>query len=324
LPAVQVATALPVDSLSASFLAKLPLLDSKIWQSKARFTGSFHQDSAMQVIFGKNCFRFACDYFGNEDDTKTLFMGIWKTENYPAKTFASLWEENQDTFPNPRNKINDTRANGDSIFEIGTKKYAILSTSTLSSSFPEFSRTGRFQAAFLGIALFEQKNIDNILFWELQFYTPAIGLYGSYSTAPSPTYYLFGKKEIVLAIQQSNGGAGGPFYSQVYLHKLSNTSPLLLEEHFIARFYEQDGKGEWKTELSFAEMTDQEFPNLVLTTKGNFSKNSFTKSEENIETIGFPKSLEEKIKQQDDFDFTLIRTYQIQDNKYSLVGEVLE
>jgi hypothetical protein len=200
----------------------------------------------------------------------------------------------------------------------------------ITPQFPSFNnRVGRFSPAFLGIALFEQKketknNIPSIShsdIWEFQFYNPAIGAYGSYSTAPKPKIYQIGKNKLGVIVTDANGGAGGPFYGDLFIHSLDKKSSLLFSEHFFNRKYGE--KSSWYTTINFENTGNQEFADLVLTTEGHFLKESFTEIDEDINQVNFPKTLQKKIKTEDNFDFKVKRTYRYQKGKYQLINEVL-
>lgn len=316
-------------TISPEFVEKLPIIHAEKWLSKKQFQGNFSVDSAMHLIFEKNYFHLPCDDFGNESETEILDVAVWKSQNFTLKTFHNSWSGDYDSFPNSSNKINETRANGDTIFSLNGKNYAIISTSTFTCEFPDFMRTGRFQQAFLGIALFEQKNEEktntkntnenNI--WEFQFYNPAIGAYGSYSTASKPKIYQIGKNQLGVIVTSANGGAGGSFYGNLFVHSLDKKSSLLFLEDFFSRMY--DGKSEWGTVIKFENTNNQEFADLVLTTEGHFLKASFVEAEEDINQMNLPKILQEKIKTTDDFDFKLQRTYVYKNKQYVLANEVL-
>ncbi len=316
-------------TVSPEFVEKLPIINAEKWLIKKQFKGNFSVDSAMHLIFEKNYFHLHFDAYGNESDTEILDVAMWKSQNFKLKTFFNSWNDYYDSFPNTRSKINETRANGDTIFELNGKNYAIISTSTLTCEFPDFMRTGRFQKAFLGIALFEQKkqesnNTKNFTqndIWEFQFYNPAIGTYGSYSTAPKPKIYQIGKNQLGIIVTSANGGAGGPFYGDLFIHLLDKKSPLLFSEDFISRSC-YDEKSSWGTVIKFENTNNQEFADLVLITEGHFLKASFTEIDEDINQMNFPKILQEKVKIADDFDFKLQRTYIYKNKQYALKNEI--
>lgn len=308
-------------TISPEFVEKLPIIHAEKWLSKKQFKGNFSVDSAMHLIFEKNYFHLPCDDFGNESDTEILDVAIWKSQNFTLKTFRNDWLEDYVNFPDSSNKINDTRANGDTIFELNGKNYAIISTSTLTCQFPSFERFGRLNPAFLGIALFEKKDNAQNSFWEFQFYNPAIGAYGSFSTAPKPKIYQIGKNQLGVIVTSANGGAGGPFYGNLFIHSLDKKSSLLFSEDFFSRMYGE--KSSWKTTIDFKNIANQEFADLVLTTEGHFLKESFTEIDEDINQMNFPKILQEKINTTDDFDFKLQRTYVYKNKQYVLANEVL-
>jgi hypothetical protein len=113
--------------VSPDFVERLPTIDAQNWLHKRQFKGSFSVDSAMHLIFEKNYFHFPFDDSGYESETEVLDVAVWKSQNFPLKTFYNDWVGDYDSFPNPSYKVNDTRVNGDTIFELNGKNYATIS-----------------------------------------------------------------------------------------------------------------------------------------------------------------------------------------------------
>jgi hypothetical protein len=297
----------------------MPSINAAKWNDKSKFLGEFSVDSAMRQIFGIHFYQLPMDSYGNESDTEVLPVGVWKIDKYTQKIFKNNWLGEYDTFPNKTNNIHTTNAIYDTIITKNNKKLAVMATSTQATQYvPEFTHTGRFLGAFLGIAVFEQKNEA----WELQFYNPAIGYYGSFSVAPAPKIYEIGLDKLGAIIEYVNGGAGGPFYSDLYVHILNKESPLIFEEHFMDRIH--DEKSSWATVVSFENSEKQDFADIILTTKGHFLKQSFIENEEDLNQVNLPKTLQKKIENQDDFDFTLRRTYRYEKGNYKMIEEKIE
>lgn len=308
-------------TFSPDFMEKMPSINADKWNEKRKFVGEFSVDSAMQNIFGTHFYHLPMDNYGNESDTEILPVAVWKIGSYTQKIFKNNWLGEYDTFPSKTNNIHTTNVIYDTLIIVNNIKFAVITTSTLATQYlPEFTHTGRFAGAFLGIALFEQKNEA----WELQFYNPAIGYYGSFSVAPTPKIYEIGQNKLGVIVEYANGGAGGPFYSDLYIHTVNKESPLIFEEHFMDRIH--DEKSSWATIVSFENVGKQDFADIILTTKGHFLKQSFVEDGEelNLEDSNLPKSLQEKIKKQDDFDFVLKRTYQYGKGGYKMNKEEME
>ena len=141
--------------ISPTFVEQLSHLDAKKWIQHAYFQGDFSVDSAMYLIFGKYYLHLEDSY----NDDEVIDVAIWKLKNYPIKTYEGDWTGEYCIFPDTLAKINETHILGDTIVQVSNKKYAIISTSTLACTFPSLDGgTGRFTRAFLGIAMFEQKN----------------------------------------------------------------------------------------------------------------------------------------------------------------------
>ena len=307
----------PIDSISPHFVAQLPMLNVKKWHQKKQFQGKFSIDSVMQLIFGNNYLQLACDDFGNASTTEILNVALWKAKNANEKRFTNYWVEGYVAFPDTTNEMNETRVNGDTLISLSNKNYAIVSTSTIANKFPDFMRVGRFSAAFLGIALLEQKGDT----WELQFYNPAIGYYGSFSTAPKPQIHLIGQDNLAVVVEYANGGAGGPFYRDLFIHLLTKDAPLVFSETCVGRYY--DGKCEWQTQVSFDNNKQERYSDLVLISNGHIWKESFKMIDEDISRMNLSKLLQNKMEKQDDFDFNLQRKYHFQGKKYKLTKEIL-
>ena len=159
---------------------------------------------------------------------------VWKTSSHKTKKMKAFFDDETDEFPlNGEDIANETRFEDSFYYQINNiHYYAFFFSSSDFDGQVGFMRTGRFNCAALGVAVFKQNGNS----WVLDFYNPAIGCFGMFGHPHKPHKIALSKNEYGFHISNGIQGAGGPYYGDLYFFKLSENIPQILFVSGTERF----------------------------------------------------------------------------------------
>jgi len=267
---------------------------------------TFDTTLALRALFPGNYYRYS--RYGDSASIEELVS--WRCKDCPPAGFKG-WEGEYDAaFPNEEGNMTMCT---DTLMYIGDdgKRNVLAAFSTMPVQSLEFMHTGRFCCSILGLALFTAGD-DN---WELKSFAPALGCYGAFQSMPDIHLLRLGNNNYGCYLLSTNGGAGGPFYSDIYAFgMIDGKFKKIMDDAGVERFH--SGASEWQAVLSSVKTKQNGFEDLALTMSGIYSKYQF----EDDTTSNLPRELQPFIKTKDSINFTITRQYHFNGSSYTPQG----
>jgi hypothetical protein len=137
---------------------------------------------------------------------------------------------------------------------------------------PDGAQVSRFTGGTIGFAKFTL--IDSV--WTLKYFQPATGAYGAFSQCPSPELILIGHDQYAFMIKSSNGGAGGPFYGNLYLIAgADGTYKEVLSANWVERTNVEENMSAWTCTYNAPVSNKRFFRDIIVTIKGTYNADDF-------------------------------------------------
>jgi len=289
--------------ISAQYLKTRPLL----------LSDPINQDSALRALIPGRY------YYSTKEDTVRLVA--WKLLGNSKS--AGDWDGSQaDSFPFPDPEFNQTRIK-DVLYYKNDKgqDYSLLVLSTSNERFAML--VGRFERAFLGIAIFKKSNSK----WELQFFDPKTICTGELAETPHLKILKIGKNNFAAYFTHTSGSAGENI-GDLYLMGFMNQNWTLLMNHSLSEYSNFiDSSFQWVSNISTQKNSSNTyyFDICVLTEGKILSPKKIDSNNFFLESL--PADLVKIIlrSKKDSLHFKFSTLYHFQNNKYKLVKqEVLE
>ncbi|MCW3084088.1 MAG: hypothetical protein JWP12_1454 [Bacteroidetes bacterium] len=263
----------------------------------------FSPDSALKALFPGQYYQFPSPY----DDNQPISIEEWSCPTCTQKEFTGWYEEETVLFP--LKDSNETRYKDTLLFTDDNGNRNVLMSFSTTEFAQDLILCGRFTCANFGLALFTEENKK----WNLKTFSPALGCYGSFQMIPSIMLLKFGKNNYGCYFDNTNGGAGGPFYSDSYAFGIVNGQfKMILERVGTGRI--ANGKSEWKSDFIIPQRTSA-FSDLEVVTAGDYySKKSFDEAED--DTANTPGAIKDAIRSNEHFDFKIVSHYAFENGKY--------
>jgi hypothetical protein len=259
----------------------------------------FSADSALTALFPGN-------YYPGEETAV-----IWSSPATRSRPFPGWFDEEPEIFPSKDS--NATRIGTQLDFTDDNGKKCILISFASTGFEGDLMRTGRFSCACLGLALFREENNK----WVLKNFSPALGCYGSFETLPAISLLKLGKNNFGCYLDNTNGGAGGPFYTDSYVFGLVKGEFSVLLCHIGSGRI--NAPSEWKSSFEGGK-GNGEFCDLRCSTEGNYvSYESFKEVED--DTSNVPAAIKELIKTKEHFNFRIVTDFVFRDGAYIFKDE---
>lgn len=133
---------------------------------------------------------------------------------------------------------------------------------------PDGAQISRFTGGTIGFAKFTL--VDSV--WTLKYFQPAAGAYGAFSQCPTPELLLIGHDQYAFMLKSSNGGAGGPFYGNLYLIAgADGTYKEVLSANWVERTNVDENMSAWTCTYSAPLSNKRFFRDIIVTIKGNYN-----------------------------------------------------
>lgn len=249
------------------------------------------------------------------EDTRNIKLEAWKCPTCKTQAFSGWFGEDPDEFPYRDGVL--TQYKDTLLFtDDNNHRNILISFSSLYVQPAEMMSTSRFSCAILGLAWFTE--VANG--WQLKTFTPALGCYGAFQSLPDIHLLKLGPNNYGCYLTQSNGGAGGPFYAEIYAFGIvDGTFKVLLAETGVGRSGATGA--EWKVVLGNATGTSS-FGDLPLTISGTYSSSAFAEDGDTLTNV--PQEILATAKVQDSFNFRIVRQYHFSNGAYKLAGSTVE
>ena len=265
---------------------------------------TFIPSKALRSLVPGTYYTYANDY----KPRKTERYVVWRCKNCATKKMKGWDSDFPENFPNKDGNMTlckDTiRYTGDD----GSENI-LMEISTHDIQPMDCIYEGRFSCAILGLALYTREG-DH---WLLKAFSPAIGCYGAFQYMPALHLIKLGKNKYGFYLLNSNGGAGGPYYTDLYLVSIVNGKfKVLLSSDGVRR--SNTGTSEWNMKIS-SHPDDTGYGPVTIRMKGDYSKWSFME----MDTLSnVPPELQQAITQSDSFNFTITRQFNFRNGSYKL------
>ncbi len=260
----------------------------------------FDLTAALKALFPGNYYRYHKygDSFGKEE------LVSWRCKDCPTAAFKGWDGDDNEIFPLGEGNMTLCTDTLQYIGDDGSRN-VLVAFSTMPVQPLEFMHTGRFSCSIMGLALFRAGNDK----WELKYFSPALGCYGAFQSMPDIHLLRLGPNNYGCYLFNTNGGAGGPFYSDLYAFGIVNGKfKKIMEETGVQRF--DAGGSEYRAALAGGNTPDA----IKMTITGMYSKNLF----ENDTTSNLPKELMAYIAAKDSLNFIITREYWFTNGSYTL------
>jgi hypothetical protein len=270
----------------------------------------FSADSALKKLFLGNYYKLWTS------NTDSISFEAWSCKRCTKHTFFG-WESDSAGDVFPFKDSNETRVADTVLIMDNGKRNIIVSFGTRICD-GDFFRTGRFNSAFMGLALFTEENNK----WVLKAFNPAIGYYGMFQTVPQIHPFKYSSGNVGCYIGECTGGSGGPYFTKAYVFSVSgNTFKIVLEREDVAR--EDTRRNTWDSKQQIdSSQLNKKFPDIIITTYGDYLKADFdsTYGDDTSSALALVKPL---TKQMDNFDFTIKARYTFTGEKYKSLKETI-
>jgi hypothetical protein len=271
----------------------------------------FSVDVALRKLYPGNYYKLWTDKMPD-----SCVFEAWSCRACTKQVFHGWADDDSNGVVFPLNDSNETQIR-DTLLYINEKgQRSILMSFSTTLFEPDLMGIGRFEGAFMGLALFTEENNQ----WNLKAFNPAIGYYGMFQDLPHMSLFKFSKENVGCYIGRMQQGGGGPDYIDAFVFAISgNTFKVVLEQGMVARG--NRARDCWDTYMTVdsTQMT-KPFPDLTLVTKGDYLKSGFEADdgEDTSVTLGEIKNI---IKHKDNFDFTITSHYTFVGDSYKFVSE---
>ncbi len=287
-----------VYDVNGIYIHPKPISTALIAPHALHLTKPFNPVKALQALIPGNFATFP----RLEDSADLLNITAWTCNN--CKTYTLQDWENPITFPFDANiteladTIHFSNAHGNHILLTFATHDALNCTCIFCS---------RFTGVVLGVALFtEHHNV-----WELRAFNYGLGCYGAFQKLPAIQMAELDNCEFYLL--NSNGAAGGVYYSALYMFALANgTFKKVLNIPAVRRY--NTGLSNWDMGLKNAKPAPgQKFSPIEVTLQGTFLKDTL-----NMEfgSADIPPGLARYTPKNDSFDFTVSYLYKFSNGAY--------
>lgn len=176
-------------------------------------------------------------------------------------------------------------------------------------------QTGRFSGGLLGVAKFRQ--IDGG--WEMRSFEPAIAAFGAFSQCPAPQPLQIGNDQYAFIINHSNGAAGGPYNTDLYLIAGINGSykPIPLSQN-VERFNVDKKHSAWNYTVNVVnDMAKKNFSDIQVKITGKYYAVKEANPEDFEDDFVLPE-LEPYTKNKKQFQLVIDKVYTFKNNLYQL------
>lgn len=137
---------------------------------------------------------------------------------------------------------------------------------------PDGAQTSRFTGGTIGLAKFVLT--DGV--WSLKYFQPAVGAYGAFSKCPAPELLLIGHDQYAFMLKSLNGGAGGPFYGNLYLIAGADGAyKEVLSAYAAQRTSGEDYPSSWDCVYNAPFSNKRFFRDIIVTIKGTYNAADF-------------------------------------------------
>ncbi|HXP51200.1 MAG TPA: hypothetical protein VN922_14675, partial [Bacteroidia bacterium] len=271
----------------------------------------FSADSALKKLYPGNYYKLLTD-----KDYRPSVFEAWSCKASARHRFHGWADDDSNGVVFPLPDSNETQIRDTLLFTYSSGQRNILISFATTDFETDFIGMGRFEGAFMGLALFTEENNK----WNLKAFNPAIGYYGMFQHLPHMSLFEFSKGNMGCYIGNMEQGAGGPDYIDAFVFAVSgNTFKVVLEQGAVARGNRP--RDCWDTYMAVdSTQLAKPFPDLKLTTKGDYLKSGFT-DDDGEDTSATLPAIKSIIKHKDNFDFTITSHYTFAGNSYKFVSE---
>lgn len=134
------------------------------------------------------------------------------------------------------------------------------------------AQVSRFTGGTIGLAKFAL--IDSV--WSLKYFQPAVGAYGAFSQCPAPELILIGHDQYAFMIKSLNGGAGGPFYGNLFLIAGADGSyKEVLSAYGVEKTEGEENSSAWTFTYNAPVSNKRFFRDIIVTIKGTYNAEDF-------------------------------------------------
>ena len=287
------------------FVAKQ--IDTKVFTAPLSIHGNrFAPVTALRQLYPGNYYSFIDSFFVEND---SVSLTAWMCDGCPKQPFKGWWGEDHEAFPYDAGNLTqyiDTLLYTD---EDGQQN-EIISFSTLQLQDEGAMYCGRTACAYLGLAWFTRENDAK----QLRSFAPVLGCFGAFQGLPEIHLLKFGKNNYGCYLLNSNGGAGGPYYTELHVFGLVNgrfKSVLSIDN--VER--SNTGLSDWNMYINMeSKNTDSSFNNILLTMAGKCAKISFDEYSETLTEA--PMEIRKLAEKKDSFSFKIVRDYGYEKGAY--------
>jgi hypothetical protein len=274
----------------------------------------FNLDSALKGLFPGHYYKFPLPV----DKTDTITLEAWSCAASHPEQFNG-WDSG-DIQMFPLKDSNETRfVDTLQYIDDDGEKNIFISFSTTAFT-TDFIGVGRFTGAILGLAQFTYENNK----WCLKTFSPAIGYYGAFQTIPKIHLLKLGKNNYGCYIENSNGPAGGPFYSDDYVFGIVNNKIKVLLTILGAAKSQGDSFTEWDSRFLHKKNDSLNiFPELQVEIKGTDTQRKKIDDYDDI-TTDLPSTVKQIVNPKSNFSFTILTSYKYIDGAYKFENQEIK
>ncbi len=271
----------------------------------------FTPEQAMKKLFPGHYYRLPVPY-SHEDIVKLI---AWSCPSCPRYKFKDYFY--QDVIF-PLRDSNETRVSKMLQYtDDDGRKNIIISFSTTEFT-SDLLPCGRFSGAFLSLALFTESDST----WNLKVFTPVLGYYGGFQSLPNIQLLKFGKNNFGCYIDDANGPAGGPFYSNIDMFGVVDSQfRVILVERLAAK---TNSSANWDYKIKTSPNDTLSYNQMLITTTGHYSSEGLDTTSGWDNPDNLPSPIQSIIMTRDNFDFTIVSNYLFKDGKYVFTDSKLQ
>ena len=194
--------------------------------------------------------------------------------------------------------------------------HIIFSFETHEGNSAEDMYMGRYECAYMGLAVFAQSDSG----WVLEHYTTALGCFGQFQYIPSIHLIKFGPDNFGCYFKNEDQGAGGPYYSNLYVFGIVDDSfKLLLNVDRVERGNRKSSVWNMKIK-TMPDSSTSSFQPFKITMKGDVQKSDFVGAD--YDTISnVPAELQKSLIDRDSLRFIIERRYTFKNGAYQMTGK---
>ena len=279
------------------------VLPAEIGKTKILRGKHFDQVAALKGLFPGTYMKA----FNPANEQDSLTLSAWVCKDCRHDTLSGWYGEDSASFPYEEGNI--TRA-ADTLMYVDDagRQNVIVSFSSVRLQDPEFMSSGRFICAVLGLAWYTYEQGQ----WALKSFSPQLGCYGSFQTLPDLHLIKLGRNNFGCYFLNTNGGAGGPFYSDLYVYaSTGDRFRLVMSETGVKR--SQFAVSGWDMHIDAAD-NGGPYGDIQLAINGAYDKKGF--EEEQDDEANMPIEMRQLAKTKGNFRFIIRRQYKIAGSMY--------